>query len=768
MKLVTSTTYTILALLLTSFGVQAQEYGMLWWADGLRGASRQLNVQTNSYGLAFDTTRANITRLGPISNPPAYDLAATQDNTVIAALPEAKLLIEATVNGTRYTCTRAAANLLDHANYPVRLIDGGRFLNRFDLLQLEFTNAAGERLDCTARLEVAAWPDGLTLSLELEPKDPAIKPDLRIALTALGETHVGAITGSTLLHLAWGRPSARSAEIAVHDHRDKNAALPVKLDPTLGAYVIDLPERQWNMADDLDRLDRFPFTLHNPGSETLLVPIVFEFAGAFQGVTGMCPMLRDDLGQPTGIPIQISKNWHKHKDQTMLYEGAWFHAITQIRMAPGETWRGDLAIAYARWGGLPSVSHAQLSLIGWGGNQRWDQCALGSYGESICYDPDVGLNRSMIDDVRPLMLRGMNDGQWEWTHNVGGGDFLVYHDVSGKKQFLKRMKVAYCAPGPNLSHVVYAGTSEDDKIDARIEVLTPRSDDLNRAYHRVRYDVRAPTPVSRLAFYQLGADNYNDHQFTTIARGNADGLIEEWQTERGGKRYLREATPCDGETPWLALLGGIRPETLEKGAWADRALVVRSWRARIGGKDAPTPFAAVYGTENGPKSANIELVPPTGTRELLAGDFVDLEIELLVLPQRAEDYYGPNAAFKQALASDGGTWKLVHHLATSNDLKIDMEQGTLRRRLPLEIVVDASQAATFSITGGTGYIPITLHGLRTPKSPKLILNDIPLDQSVHGNDFWQISQDLDSGSYSVTFNVPLEGATTQLVLFTQH
>jgi len=33
----------------------------------------------------------------------------------------------------------------------------------------------------------------------------------------------------------------------------------------------------------------------------------------------------------------------------------------------------------------------------------------------------------------------------------------------------------------------------------------------------------------------------------------------------------------------------------------------------------------------------------------------------------------------------------------------------------------------------------------------------PLDQSVHGNDFWETSSNPDSKSYSLTYNLPLDG-----------
>jgi hypothetical protein len=239
--------------------------------------------------------------------------------------------------------------------------------------------------------------------------------------------------------------------------------------------------------------------------------------------------------------------------------------------------------------------------IGWGTNQRWDQGAIASWGESICYDPDICLNRSVIDDVRPLMVWGMNQSKakWTWTNNVGGGDFLVYVDSTGKRQFLTRMRAWYSSHGPNLTDVTYAGVSADDAIAARLNVLTPRSDDINRAIHRFRYDVLKRTPFQRLAFYQVGADNYNDHQFTTLARGDATGMAEEWQPPRGGRRYSRVGIACTGETPWFSLHGAINRDKKE-GSWANRGLVVRNWSARLGGQPVNVPTAAVFGTENGP------------------------------------------------------------------------------------------------------------------------------------------------------------------------
>jgi len=138
----------------------------------------------------------------------------------------------------------------------------------------------------------------------------------------------------------------------VTDPESPGAPLPVRQDLLLGTQVVDLPERNWPMAENLDRLDRFPVVIENPGNAEAAVPVVFALEGSFQGVTGMCPVLRDAEGNPSGIPVQISKNWHRDEKTRLLYEGAWFHAVTQVPVPPGGKWEGELAIAYARWGGL--------------------------------------------------------------------------------------------------------------------------------------------------------------------------------------------------------------------------------------------------------------------------------------------------------------------------------------------------------------------------------------------------------------------------------
>lgn len=762
-----------------AWGAPVADYSFMWWAHGwpgrIQGVERTLCIQTNQYGVALDVARLKVLHMGEIMEPLPYGQAVAQDNSVVFDLPEGGLQMSVSVEGKHYYCQGLDADWTDLDNYPVRLIESGRYVQRMDFLGLLFKADDDARLEAAGRLEVVAWPDRMGLLLEITPDRDLDGAVVSIHLRAAGRSRT---ESSSVTTLRAGEPyniglsSAPRAEALVSQNAlsvsvtaagHDTAPLPTRYDPVRGWHLVDLPEKTWDKASEPDHLDRYPVILENGGEESAVFRLLFAFDESFTGVTGIFPMLRDAEGNPTGIPVQISKNWHRKEGLHSLYQGPWFHGFTMVSVPAGETWRGELAIAYARWGGVPAVSHAQLCLIGWGTNQLWDQVAIGSWGESICYDPDVNLGRSMIDDVRPLMVTNMGttDGKWGWTTNVGGGDFLVYHDDEGTRQPLSRMRTAYERYGPNLTKVTYAGVTTDGHIAARLEVSSPRCDDLNRAYHRIRYDVLKPTPFERLAFYQLGADNYNDHQFNGMARGNADeGLLEEWQPERGGREYTRTGIACEGESPWFSLHDGLRNEAHPLGAWANRGLVIRSWRAQLGGQTVGHPFASVYGTDNGLPSANLEISAPPDCTRLEPGDFVEAEFELLVIPVSAEDYYGPDASFKAHLEEHGNTWRPVWRQAHGNNLDVTVTRGALQRSYPILVRVDEKDEAELKVTGGVGYVPITFEGISRRVTGALLElrpeGGKPVDQSVHGSDFWQLDRDTTDNTWAITYNVCLD------------
>ena len=87
-----------------------------------------------------------------------------------------------------------------------------------------------------------------------------------------------------------------------------------------------------------------------------------------------------------------------------------FVATTQLPATPG-TSTYKLRLVYGFYGTLPSASHAQLSLVGYHGSVgRWDQLAIGCWGETICFDMDMSCVDVAITDVRMLMARKGKDG----------------------------------------------------------------------------------------------------------------------------------------------------------------------------------------------------------------------------------------------------------------------------------------------------------------------------------------------------------------------
>ncbi len=754
-----------------------EDYGFLWWAHGFRQRSpegkRLLCVRTNRYGMALDVERLQLAHFGPVGAKPGYEQAVVEPNDTVMRLPAGKLEIAIRSGAATYRCVRAASQSHDDIAYPIRIIEQGRYVQRFDIHQLEFADDAGGRLDCEARLEVTAWPDRVAFLIEATPRvdltdgalgietgEAASQGAIPSAAGARGVWKAGETRSAYVVRKFGSAEDDPSVQVIASDLGAGSRPLDVSVDHTRGWTRIELPAGDMRPDRDFDHLDRYRLELRNPGSSERVIRLMFARDAPFAGITGMAPILRDSQGRPTGAPVQISKNWHRQPDRRLLYEGPWFHGFTMLRLAPRSKRTLELTIAYARWGGVPAASHAQLCLIGWGVNQLWDQAAIGSWGESICYDPDVNLNRSMIDDIRPLMVTrmGTGDGKWGWTNNVGGGDFLVVVDRAGRRLPLTRMRTAYLSQGPNLTRVVYAGQTPGGEIEARLEVSTPRTDDINRAYHRLRYTVRKPIEFRRLAFYQVGADNYNDHRFGKMAYGNVEGLADEWAVAAGGRKYHRTGIALPGVAPWVSLHEGINGNP-QGGAWAVRGLVVRRWKARLGGKPVLTPYLASYGTENGPHSANAELAPPTDVDRLLPGDFVEAELELVILPMAAADYYGPDSDLRAALTNGANTWRMVHREARGNDLRVRALNGQLMRRTPIEIRSRDGRSARFEVTGGLGYVPITFSGLRSAAPFTLTVeaggHKTNVDQSVHGNDWYQVTREASSGAWAVTVNLPL-------------
>lgn len=800
------------------------DYSYMFWSHGFRGKSpegkRVMGVQSGIYGCAFDTRKADLLNYGSYAEATSAEEALVAENSAIYDLPDARLEWEISLGEKTYQLTGAfetgnkkedlinlklPMTLLEDGSpgEQTRMIVCGRYCQRFDMENLYFEDAEGNSLPVLGRCEVTVLPNFISIAMEISSEEEVEVSGLTARLHVQGADVIlpnnsGAAINYENEKVTLSIPSgtinkAKNLELAfiiipekaeaanligaidpVADIKAKGIVpytddLKTEYDDERGLYWITLSDinEHWDMENNRDIIERVKLSIANPSDKPISIPLVFSKPSHFSGVTGLTPMLRDLNGNPLGIPVQISKNWHYKQGEPILYDGPWFQGYTVLNIEPNTTFECDMTIAYALWGGVPAASHAQLCLIGYGGNQLWDQAAIGSFGESITYDPDVNLGRAMIDDVRPLMVTAMGGGKWTWTDNVGGGDFLVYFNGKNKKQYLTRMKTYYENYGPNLTNVHYAGVSADNKIEAHIKVSTPRCDDINRAYHYFRYDVKEEVEFSRLAFYQLGADGYNNHQFNKMAWGDKQGLGKEWEPGKGGLKYEMTGLPCEGEQVWFSLhdsIPGLQhgEEFFEaKGAWANRGMVIRSWSAKLGGKEVAIPYASVFLTEDNVSSSNVEISAPPELTKLQPGDYVECEVELLILPMCAEDYYGPNQGLKDSLTKVPNSWITVYRQAEGNDLQVSATSGKLLHCYPVVIEVDENDSAEFAIEGGISYTPIVITGLSTYNNTRLFeLKDgdaVEIDQSHYGNDFWQTEFDPETQTWTRIYNVALNG-----------
>jgi hypothetical protein len=755
---------------------EASDYTLLWWADGpprifrsqLAPATGILCLQSGLWGLAFDTKSMRALRFGRWKAPMTVEEAVKPGNTALADLPAVSWDCAIVAGGNRFTCA-GHMEPGDPFLQPVRFVESGRFFQRVVIEGLKFIDGNGKEFPCEARMEISAWPDRLAFRLQVNPGDI---PAGGMVEMSLGDRHttVPLATGASALLEILADKNPMQAVLKA------DPKLQVGFDEALGCHTIGLPESPWSNAkgtyypeEHLDRLDRWPLTLRNDSNHPTVVRLMFTQQNGIN-LSGLVPMLCESDGTPSGLPVQISKNWHQQpKKGVLLHEGPWFHGCAFVRLAPHS--RRDLVfqMVHARYGGVFAASHAQLSLIGWGHNQFWDQAAIGSFGESICFEPGRVQRRCFITDVRPFLTapRDKPEKLWGWAGNSGGGDFLLWQDANGRYQPMRATRTDYRSYGPCLTDVSYTEESAAGELSARMDVSVPRSNDYLRTFFKLRYEVHRPIQWQRLAFFQLGADFYNESPSRRVAIGDVSGLGEEWEPKRASDVYDRSGVPMSGKQPWISIhgleAGALKPGT----AAASRGLIIRSWRAVLGGREAPQPFASIFCTEwgKGNNRTVVELTPPPGLKELLPGDFVEAELELVVFPADAAAYYGPDKEFQKELVRNADSWRLVQHEAAGNDLKIEMRSGHLKNTYPLVIEADSRQRAEAVIHGGLGYVPVTFTGLASPDGYSLFVDGHRIDQSVQGNDFWQTDYHASGKCWSQTYNLSFSGQEPHTILF---
>ena len=222
----------------------------------------------------------------------------------------------------------------------------------------------------------------------------------------------------------------------------------------------------------------------------------------------------------------------------------------------------------------------------------WEEAALGTGGENICFDPLGSHTRAFITDVRPKLFDGA------WKENVGGGDFLLLFGADGKLQYLKEMVAQLHTSGPCLSDAEYAAVTVDGAVAQHLRVRGARTDDLVRVFIDIELQVLQATDFSRMVFFQLGSETYNYQATfarfvwgsaaagdrTELPRTCSAGASKASAKLYSASRPLRAA--LNGTAPWWVAFEDVDhapaagKESMKVG---DRGLVIREFEARLGG-----------------------------------------------------------------------------------------------------------------------------------------------------------------------------------------
>ena len=753
------------------------EYSYSFWVNGWRRNSDVTGpaifaVETSQYDFSLNPSDFRKAYFSGKKQAVGYLEALHKETNRFQKLRNAELAIELEQNGRTYRAVSCKAGGEGSTRLSAaRMWEAGRYVQHFDFVELSFQDSNGNALACDGTLDLVAWPDSLTFNAFLAPVGSAwADAKVRVALKGdeidcevrkqfdgpwtAGEQHLVTLT----------MPSSQcanpNAAISIQVASAGGQSFPVTFEPQKNCFVASVAKvmrisgPEWQ--EGTHGYDDFSISIENRGTQDLAIPFLLDLRDPAK-IAGLCPMLCDRSGRPTGIPVQLSKNWH---------QGAYLMGYSKLPAKPGRS-EYLLRIAYGFYGALPSASHAQLSLIGYSrksGNGRWDQLAIGSWGETYCFDMDMSLTNIAICDVRMLMARnGLNGPKWGWTDAGWGGDWLGMKNAQGEKLAFTDLKTAYLAQGPCLTDVFYAGfygAKREVSLDAEVQTL--RTDDYARTFQKLKYTFNTAAKASDLWLYKMGGTL---SQVTPkIAYGNRDGLIAELRTPpsmKAGDLFL-EKTSLTGKGPWWVSFPGA---TLVDGRnWGTgyRALIIRSFKATVAGKifDNPTIAMPVHRVSPEGKGidVNLLLVAPGETTGFQPNDTVEMSVEWITLPRVADDYYGPNEAFRQHLSENASSWQTTFREAAGNDLKVTAQCGRVLQRYPI-VIQSEKLPVTVNIEGGIGYVPIRFEGL---KAKDVALYEVvegketKLDQSVKGNDYWQVTCEDASCGVSVVYNLPLD------------
>jgi hypothetical protein len=691
---------------------------------GFREDAAVLAFRSERWGMLLDPRQMTLERL-TVAKPSDVVAELLDFSEIQHRWAQSELELSAEVNGKVYHAVAGPIPPLedDYSYSPIHIVESGDWFQHVVIYDLELLAADGAKLPAKVWLEIRAWGDRCLFEWCVEPENG--KPlELQVGLQSkpLKTAEFAKATG-TRVHLGLDFSDESIRPIVVDNQSVQISAVAtdtfalgqpkIEYSAVHDAWQVLLPELDWPNkdvaaynSDLLDRISHYDLKLAN----TTDAPrdICLRFVHNYHPATGYVPMLLDAKGKQTGLPLQNSKNWHDFRPYP--YYGMWFNITARLTLAPNANVDFEYIVAHAQWQGVPASSAAQLSLVGWGYNGFWTEMALGSWGESVCIQAGRTMRRAFITDVRPFEVIGRNGLPYDWTSNVGGGDIGKIVDDQGKLITWQGSVREYAMIGPNLSHVRVTERSAKDRMRLQIDSYLPRSNSINRSYFKVKLEALEDVAFNELALFQLGNDYYNEMESTKIAWGNLEGLSAEVSPAAAKWGTVMEPVQLSGEQPWVSLHANA-PEPKAKGR-AVRGIVIRDYRAKLGGKVYDAPWIASARTKS---RLNAELVLPPEIKQLKAGDTIEMTVEMDILPFSADAYCGADAALKQRLEATPDNWQLTVFEAQHQQVRINDHVQVF----PATYALTAAKQQTFTVSSHSKMDTVCVTGLPNPETWRL-------------------------------------------------
>ncbi len=269
------------------------------------------------------------------------------------------------------------------ADESPRLFESGKLCQRYDFQGLHFRGLQKDAVDAT--LIVLVWPDSITFQLDIlklarnENEDDAMESSkpfsdefkvlLRFRQWSTSQSFVTDTSKpgeffSTILSCNFTNNLEKALDsvsgVNFEIETKPSQLLTSDFNKSFNCFLISGAEgfkRSFlGGYRDIREYDEFEIKIRNNGTSKH-VPVLI-FVQPLANPTGVCPIVCDEDGNPTGVPIQLSKNWHIKNDppygRFYCYLPAKGKALTIFRVR----------VVYGFYGKLPSASHANLSVVG--------------------------------------------------------------------------------------------------------------------------------------------------------------------------------------------------------------------------------------------------------------------------------------------------------------------------------------------------------------------------------------------------------------------